>query len=90
MLENTGKKVLYNVPITFGFNQQLYKIVNPAIEIPMLVPNNVNIVDVTVQCIVDSAGSDSIRIFVCNPKSPIPLITYIVQMPISELFFENM
>ena len=99
-LENTGKRLITNIPITFMFNPDLYKMRTTAytvphltgakIQVPALVPGLICNLDPVIECTRDSGGSENIRIFVCNPdKTSVPLITYIVNMPVSELFFDG-
>jgi hypothetical protein len=38
---------------------------------------------------VQNGSADPIRVFVCNPKSCVPIITATVNMPISELLLDQ-
>ena len=52
--------------------------------IPVLVPSLVYQQEVTVQCIDEAAGSDVIRVYVCSSTSSVPIITALVNMPLTD------
>lgn len=87
-IENTGKKVLGNLRIMFCFNQTLYKIRKPYFILPSLIPGLIYLHEVVIECIQESAGSDNVRIVIfSSTTTAVPLISYVITMPISELFF---
>lgn len=98
-VENTGKRTLLNLPITFTYNAHLYQLdkgeltvrfIFSHLQVPVLVPGLIYRTDVRVECLRDSEGADVIRIIVCSPQpSSLPLITYSLSMPVSELFFDQ-
>eukprot|EP01006_Ploeotia_vitrea_P050077 TRINITY_DN67408_c1_g1_i1.p1 TRINITY_DN67408_c1_g1~~TRINITY_DN67408_c1_g1_i1.p1 ORF type:complete len:609 (-),score=85.28 TRINITY_DN67408_c1_g1_i1:410-2236(-) len=88
-IQNTGGKSLTALPIVFTFNQSIYKIAKPFLLIPLLVPSLVYNYEVSVDCIDENAGADVIRVYVCNPVSCIPIITAIVNMPLSDFLVNS-
>jgi Bardet-Biedl syndrome 1 protein len=83
-IQNAGNKSMTNVPMTCGYNHDLYRLKNGLRFIPLLVPGLLYHYDVDVECIDKNGGADAIRIFICNPKSCVPVISAIVNMPMSE------
>jgi len=88
-IENTGKRNIQDTIITFIYNHALYKIKNHILQIPLLVPELVYKVEAKVQCLIDGGGADPVRVFVCNSQSSLPIVTAIINMPISENFLPS-
>ncbi len=61
-------------------------------QIPILIPNMVYQCEAVISVLKDAAGADNIRIFVCNQKHSqiLPVITFVIAMPVSEFFLENL
>ncbi|PRP83077.1 bardet-Biedl syndrome 1 family protein [Planoprotostelium fungivorum] len=88
-VENTGKKTLSNLPMTFSFDPSIYNVSRPVLILPMLVPGLSYQQEVRVQCLSDNGVSDDIRIFVIDPQRPsLPIVSCLLHMPVSELFFD--
>eukprot|EP00747_Dinoflagellata_sp_TGD_P031851 gnl/TRDRNA2_/TRDRNA2_135582_c0_seq3.p1 gnl/TRDRNA2_/TRDRNA2_135582_c0~~gnl/TRDRNA2_/TRDRNA2_135582_c0_seq3.p1 ORF type:complete len:585 (+),score=119.82 gnl/TRDRNA2_/TRDRNA2_135582_c0_seq3:236-1990(+) len=83
-VQNAGTAAIYDVPLMCTTNPSLYRTPKPCCYLPILVPQQVYIVEVPVTCINENGGTDSMRIFLCNQSSNMPIITAIVDMPISE------
>jgi Bardet-Biedl syndrome 1 protein len=86
-LKNTGLKALFDVPVTFSFNHAIYRMKEEGLvsKIPILVPGLEYTFEVEVECIDQLGAADQIRVFICNPKSIVPAISAIVNMPMSEI-----
>jgi len=86
-VKNTGVTRSQDVPITFACNPAIYRLHgrNMVQRIPILLPGVEYSFDVDVDCIDPAGTADSIRVFVLNPKSVVPSISAIVNMPQSEL-----
>ena len=41
------------------------------------------------ECIDENGGADAIRVIVCNPKSVLPVLSAVVNMPISEQLIKD-
>uniref|UniRef100_A0A7S1IQI7 Bardet-Biedl syndrome 1 N-terminal domain-containing protein n=1 Tax=Eutreptiella gymnastica TaxID=73025 RepID=A0A7S1IQI7_9EUGL len=88
-IQNTGTKSLTAIPIVFTFNQSIYRMPNPTLLLPLLVPSLVYNYEVDVECIDEAAGADVIRVYVCNPNSAIPIITALVNMPLADFLLSQ-
>lgn len=84
-IQNTGRKPLVNIPVTFGFQHDLYTMAKPYFKIPVLIPNLHYDYEVKVRSVHETGASGTIRIFLCNEGSQAPIISAIVQMPMSEV-----
>jgi len=84
-IKNTGAKPVTDIPLTISYNHDIYKLKTSLISIPVLIPSINYLYEVDVECIEPNGTADSIRVFICNPKSCVPSISAIVNMPMSEL-----
>ncbi|KAL0480842.1 BBS1 [Acrasis kona] len=83
-ITNTGQKAITRIPVVFIYNQQIYLMKQSIIEIPALIPQVQYKMGYDVLQIDETAGSDSIRILLCTPQSAIPVITAVVNMPLTD------
>lgn len=83
-VQNAGSSSLTDVPVHCTTNPNLYRIPKPCFYLPILVPQQVYLVEVPVTCINENGGTASVRIFLASKNSHVPLISAVVQMPISE------
>eukprot|EP01061_Rhynchopus_euleeides_P042261 TRINITY_DN73780_c0_g1_i1.p1 TRINITY_DN73780_c0_g1~~TRINITY_DN73780_c0_g1_i1.p1 ORF type:complete len:599 (+),score=209.43 TRINITY_DN73780_c0_g1_i1:256-2052(+) len=83
-IQNTGLKPLTAIPIVFTYNKSIYQMAKPHMMVPVLVPSLVYQHEVTVRCIDEAAGSDVIRVYVCSSSSSVPIITALVNMPLTD------
>lgn len=83
-VQNAGVHALYNVPLMCTTNANLYLIPKPCFYLPILVPQQTYLVEIPVKCINENGGTDCVRMFLCNASSNMPIISAIVNMPISE------
>ena len=54
------------------------------IQLPLLVPLLSYNFETMVECLDDLGKTDDIQVFVFKPGNPIPLITAVIKMPVSE------
>lgn len=73
-----------NLLITFQFDDSLYALSKPCITVPLLVPGLMYTYETLVECISDKGISDSIKVFVLHQGNSIPVITAVINMPVSE------
>ena len=73
-----------NLLITFQFDESLYAVAKPCIVVPLLVPGLMYTHETLVECISDKGISDTIKVFVLHQGKSIPIITAVINMPVSE------
>jgi len=83
-VQNAGVHALYDVPLMCTTNQNLYRMPKPCFYLPILVPQQVYLLEIPVTCVNENGGTDCVRMFMCNQASNMPIISAIVNMPISE------
>lgn len=82
--QNAGAQALLEVPLMCTSNPNLYRLPKPCFFLPILVPQQVYMVEIPVVCINENGGTDAVRIFLCSQLSNVPIISAVVNMPISE------
>ncbi|KXJ22583.1 Bardet-Biedl syndrome 1 protein [Exaiptasia diaphana] len=84
-LQNISQSIaIANLLITFQYDESLYALAKPSITVPMLVPSLSYIYETLVECISDKGISDTIKVFVLRQGKSIPIITAVINMPVSE------
>eukprot|EP00971_Amphidinium_carterae_P179836 3566934-Amphidinium_carterae.1 len=83
-IQNAGVHAVYDVPLLVTANPKLYRLQRPCSYLPVLVPQQLYIVDIPITCINENGGTDSVRVFLCSQQSCVPLVSASVNMPISE------
>jgi len=85
-VQNAGVHAIYDVPLMCSTNNVLYRMSRPCYYLPVLVPQQVYLVEIPITCINENGGTDCVRIFLCNTQgnSNMPIISAIVNMPMSE------
>lgn len=83
-VHNAGVHALYDVPLMATTNSNLYRLPTPCSYLPILVPQQIYIVEIPITCVNENGGTDCVRIFLCSQTSNVPIISAIVNMPISE------
>ncbi|AWP18219.1 putative Bardet-Biedl syndrome 1 protein [Scophthalmus maximus] len=73
-----------NLAISFLYDEGLYRMRNPYMRIPLLVPGLVYPVETSVECTSDKGISDIIKVFVLHEGRSCPLLTAHINMPVSE------
>ncbi|XP_077996781.1 BBSome complex member BBS1-like [Glandiceps talaboti] len=73
-----------NLVISFQYDDKLYALQKNLIHVPMLIPGlNYNF-ETLVECLNDKGISDTIKVFVLRQGNSIPVITAVINMPVSE------
>eukprot|EP00931_Biecheleriopsis_adriatica_P061013 TRINITY_DN36668_c0_g1_i1.p1 TRINITY_DN36668_c0_g1~~TRINITY_DN36668_c0_g1_i1.p1 ORF type:complete len:628 (-),score=111.66 TRINITY_DN36668_c0_g1_i1:84-1877(-) len=83
-VQNAGVHALHDVLLHCTTNQNLYRMPKPCFYLAILVPQQVYLLEVPITCINENGGTDSVRVFLCGQTSNVPIISAIVNMPISE------
>lgn len=84
-VQNTAAcRPVMNLAISFLYDDGLYRMRNPFMKIPLLVPGLVYPVQTFVECTNDKAVSDIIKVFVLHDGRSAPLLTAHINMPVSE------
>ena len=74
-----------NTHICLNFKDNIYKQRGHSPHLPLMLPNLAYKINVEVECIDATGANDTIKVFVIDTKSTVPLITANLQMPVSEL-----
>ena len=88
-LQNTGSKAVCDMVVTFSYNAMLYRLKQSLVRVPLLVPGLLYRLDAELDCIDEQGGADSIRVFVCTTKSVLPVLSAVVNMPVSETLLQS-
>merc|ERR1719471_1564606 len=83
-VQNAGNNAVYDIPLMCTTNPNLYRMPKPCFYLPILVPQQVYLVEIPVTCTNENGGTDCVRMFLCSQSSSVPIISAIVNMPISE------
>ncbi|XP_070845949.1 Bardet-Biedl syndrome 1 protein isoform X1 [Chaetodon trifascialis] len=84
-VQNTAAcRPVMNLAISFLYDESLYRMRNPYMRIPLLVPGLIYPVETFVECTSDKGISDIIKVFVLHEGKSSPLLTAHINMPISE------
>ncbi|KAM9773056.1 Bardet-Biedl syndrome 1 protein isoform X3 [Syngnathus typhle] len=84
-VQNTAAcRPVLNLAISFLYDQSLYRMRNPFLKIPLLVPGLVYPVQTLVECTSDQGISDIIKVVVLHEEQSTPLLTAHINMPVSE------
>ena len=82
-LQNTGSRPIYDVPVLLSA-AAMYSLSRSQVHVPVLLPGLTYVDEVKVMCNDQNAGADTVRVFVCNKNSALPIISAVVKMPLSE------
>jgi len=88
-LQNTGRKMVSDLAATLNYNAMLYRLKQSLFKIPLLVPGVMLRLDAEIECIDENGGADAIRVFVCSGTSAMPILSAVVNMPVSEVLLAN-
>ncbi|XP_041819004.1 Bardet-Biedl syndrome 1 protein [Chelmon rostratus] len=84
-VQNTAAcRPVMNLAISFLYDESLYRMRNPYMRIPLLVPGLIYPVETFVECTSDKGISDVIKVFILHEGKSSPLLTAHINMPISE------
>ena len=81
-LSNAGDRQVMDLCVQLDANGSIYKIDRPLIHVPLLVPGYTLLLPVDIEC-VDVSASDTVTISVLCRDTVRPLVSALVQMPIS-------
>jgi len=88
-LQNTGAKPIYNVRLVLGFSHHLYKVKTPSTSVPVLIPGFQYKYSVDVNNIDEDGGAEPVQVFVCGSASIVPMISAVVNMPLSDIVMDD-
>lgn len=84
-VQNTSTDVpSTDLVITFLTDYSLYKIAKPLVQIPLLLPGIQYTYESFVECITENGSSGKIKVFLLHRGDPVPIITAVINMPVSE------
>lgn len=84
-LQNTSLSVpIMNTLISFLYDEKLYSLQKTMIPVPLLVPGLNYKFETLVECVNDKGISDVIKAFVVKEGATSPIITAVINMPVSE------
>ncbi|XP_013878783.1 BBSome complex member BBS1 [Austrofundulus limnaeus] len=84
-VQNTAAcRPIMSLAISFLYDENLYRVRNPYMRIPLLVPGLIYPVETFVECTNDKGVSDIIKVFVLHEGKSSPLLTAHINMPVSE------
>ncbi|XP_023262134.1 Bardet-Biedl syndrome 1 protein [Seriola lalandi dorsalis] len=84
-VQNTAAcRPVMSLAISFLYDESLYRMRNPYMRIPLLVPGLIYPVETFVECTSDKGISDIIKVFVLHEGRSSPLLTAHINMPVSE------
>ena len=84
-LQNCGSRAMRDLYLVVECDSKIYKVnADFSKYVPVLVPNYQHVIPILVDCI-DVEKQDAISVLVVSEKSVRPLVTAVVQMPLSEM-----
>ena len=84
-VRNTGPKMLMDLPLMLVADEAKYRVQAGGVRIPSLVPGVEYVYVFDVWSVDSNGAADVVKVFVMNPKSAIPAIAAVVNLPNSEL-----
>ena len=87
-VRNVGTKWLMDLPLLVVADESKYRVGVGGLRIPCLVPGVEYAYVVDVWSVDANGAADVVKVFVMNPKSAIPVIAAVVNMPVSEVEWE--
>ncbi|KDO23995.1 hypothetical protein SPRG_10692 [Saprolegnia parasitica CBS 223.65] len=84
-LQNSGAKFVADIPIALHYDHGLYRIPQSLLQIPLLLPGVQYAYAIDVESIDATGAADSIYIFVCGKDSCVPIVSAVVNMPLSDV-----
>jgi len=88
VLENLDRTPVYDLKLSYAYDSLLYKLNKFAMDLPVLIPGLPYPIDVMVESVDPNGTNDTIKIFVLDINKSIPIVTAVVNMPISEINVE--
>lgn len=84
-VENLGKESIQGVLLTYIYSPALYKLTEPLVSFPVLLPAVKHCVQQEVTCVDRSGLADAIKVLLVAGDSALPLVSANLQMPATEL-----
>jgi Bardet-Biedl syndrome 1 protein len=84
-VSNAGSRVVADLALVVTSDPDRYRIAQPLLMLPLLVPSLTYNVDTDVVCVDPTQVPDSVRVYATLGSSSVPLITAVVNMPMSEM-----
>eukprot|EP00903_Cladosiphon_okamuranus_P005978 g5900.t1 len=84
-LQNQGERALTNVPVAFSYDRDIYSMERGQFIVSTLLPGVASLHEIGIASIDPGGAAGSVRILVLAPSGPLPLVSAVVNMPISEL-----
>ena len=83
-LQNTGSKHVADLLVALNYNALLYRLKTSVFTVPCLVPGVAYRLDAELECTDENGTSDTVKVYVCAGKSKVPVLSAVVNMPVSE------
>ncbi|GAB9463367.1 Bardet-Biedl syndrome 1 [Globisporangium polare] len=83
-VQNAGTKAVTDLTVAYHYDHSLYRLPKSLVLIPLVIPNVQYTYLSDVECISETGAADNVYIFVCGKDSCIPLVSAVVNMPLSE------
>ncbi|CAM9579181.1 unnamed protein product, partial [Laminaria digitata] len=84
-LHNQGERALTNLPVAFSYDRDIYAMDKGQFVVSTLLPGVVSRHVVAITSIDEGGAAGPVRILVLGPSGPVPLVSAVVTMPLSEL-----
>ncbi|XP_076032639.1 Bardet-Biedl syndrome 1 isoform X2 [Oratosquilla oratoria] len=89
-LQNTSTSTpSLNLAVVLHCDDRVYNVQHSYIQIPMLVPGVIHVVETLVNCVSELGIADIVRVFVVKGKALRPLLTAVINMPVSEVLIAS-
>ncbi|KAJ0394397.1 hypothetical protein P43SY_000098 [Pythium insidiosum] len=83
-VQNAGTKAITDITVAFHYDHELYRFSKSLMVLPVVIPNVQYEYSAEVMAISESGAADSVYVFVCGKESCVPLVSAVVNMPLSE------
>ncbi|CAM9926261.1 unnamed protein product [Ectocarpus sp. 6 AP-2014] len=84
-LQNQGDRALTNLPVAFTYDRDIYAMEKGQFMVSALIPGVSSRHEIAITNIDEGGAAGSVRILVLSPSGPSPLVSAVVNMPLSEL-----
>jgi len=78
----------YNLKLSYAYDSAIYKLHKSPMDLPVLVPSLPYPIEIMVESIDPNGTNDTVKIFVLDKNKNVPVVTAVVNMPISEINVE--
>jgi Bardet-Biedl syndrome 1 protein len=84
-VQNAGSAPAYDVTLALTYNHELYRVPEPVVTLPLLLPSVHYTLELPVHSIDAGGAADAVRIFVTRGRALVPAIGAIVNMPMAQI-----